>query len=383
MQIRNILYFGAVACACLALLVISNESCQYYDSGHYCNLADSFFTNGHFSFTTYSQGMYVRAYLYPFILACIMDGASRLSFVLPGIDWFVILRWILESLFFAFFFYHVFPSLFQKIAYQKMNMAPVVTGARLLFSAASILLWRGLLVYTLSDLPALCFMAFALNAFFEFIAAQNDERSTVSGNVWLCVQMGLGAAAAYYIRPIYMVCILFMCVIVLTSAVRKRQMANCLYLPIVLSSMLLLAVPQIQINHANYGTSSPLVQTQASHGGQSLYLMQLNWGIFIERFEGNLNTNTYPLVGVAFATPSAEKLLGYDYASGRTPFTSYGEYFSFCLKHLPSVTAIYLRHVFNGFDLVYGSIYAKNMYATRIWGQLANYTLLFLGGYQP
>ena len=61
-------------------------------------------------------------------------------------------------------------------------------------------------------------------------------------------------------------------------------------------------------------------------------------------------------------------------------FDSYLQYIKFAVNHIGDVILIYLKHVFNGLDMVYTNFYITELHFNRFWIQLLNYSLLFLGG---
>lgn len=60
-------------------------------------------------------------------------------------------------------------------------------------------------------------------------------------------------------------------------------------------------------------------------------------------------------------------------------FDSYWEYISFCFRHIADVGIIYLKHLFNGIDIVYNDIYIYKVYKNRFFVQWLNYTMIFAG----
>lgn len=135
--------------------------------------------------------------------------------------------------------------------------------------------------------------------------------------------------------------------------------------------------PQWYVNHFNFNSNTWFVPTQASQatGGKSLLLMQLNWGLSIQKYETNIDT-IYPTPEVKYLDASGLKL---SEIHGNKDFISTSEYFYFVLHH-PILFKIYLKHLFNGFDITTPKAYLTgDIYHRNLLLKIFNYTLLFTG----
>lgn len=138
--------------------------------------------------------------------------------------------------------------------------------------------------------------------------------------------------------------------------------------------MLIISMPQICIHQKNFGTCSPMIQTQLEFG-DSLYLSQLKWEISIQKYETNEDVSTVDIPrGMIFEDSIGVILLEED---GKV--YSYPRYIIFCLRHLGDMACIYLKHTFNGMDIVYPNVYIQKVYSNRFIVQFFNYTLIFTG----
>lgn len=139
--------------------------------------------------------------------------------------------------------------------------------------------------------------------------------------------------------------------------------------------MLVISTPQICINQKHFNTYSPMIQTQEYYGGQSLYLNQLKWGISVQKYETNMDVSAENVpTGMIFADSVGTALLEKD-----GEIDSYFSYILFFVRHFADMTCNYLKHIFNGLDIVYPSAYIYKVYYNRFIIQLINYTLILMG----
>lgn len=135
--------------------------------------------------------------------------------------------------------------------------------------------------------------------------------------------------------------------------------------------------PQWYVNHFNFNSNTWFVPTQASQatGGKSLLLMQLNWGLSIQKYETNTDT-IYPTPEVKYLDASGVNLSG---IHGNKDFISTSEYLDFVFHH-PIIFKVYLKKLFNGFDITTPKAYLTgDIYQRSILFRLLNYTIIFLG----
>ena len=344
----NLKLFVMCSIAVFFFLLINNERDMFGDAYDYL-LASSQFNYESFSLKGFTISY--RGYLLPLIYYII----GVISF--QNADIFFILLWIAKSISFSFLIVYLIPSLIE-VKYKKSVVVCI------LYAAICCFFFRGLLVYTLSDMFALVVTLSSVWFYLKSIESQKNS-------LLLCFCAGMCMTMAYYVRPIYLSTYV---VLIIFSTIRsvKNKKIDILFM---LLASIIVAVPQIIINKASFCTYSPLIQTQIQFG-ESLYLQQLFWGVGMQRYETNFNLDIFPEYRVVFKDFIGEKLLEQD---GITSFTSYLDYIKFVISHFFDVCIMYIRHLFNGLDIVYTNVYIKNLYGCRFFVQLINYVLMFFG----
>lgn len=183
--------------------------------------------------------------------------------------------------------------------------------------------------------------------------------------------------AAVNMRLIYVLAIPFYIIYVFISLQNIKNILTTIAITFI--GFAFAVIPQWYINHYNFATNTWLVPTQASEatGGKSLLLMQLNWGLSIQKYETNIDT-IYPTPEVKYLDRSGVKL---SEIHGNKDFISISEYFNFVMHH-PSIFKVYLKHLFNGFDVTTPKAYLTgDIYYRSLLLRLINFTVIFSGLY--
>lgn len=349
---KMVLTYAAAFLLLFAMHSIRPVESYPFDSGTYWAQSYAFGIE-QFQFTNFQDD--VRGYLYPFLHYILIKLASL------GIGTEQINLWLFHSLLYAFLFVKLFPDFLEEVFRLKIPCLP-----RLAFTMVCAFFLKGLILYPLSDLPALCFATLALHNYWQL------TQNTKPRPIWLkCLKgfkIGAYAAAAYYIRPVYLILLAGLCVSIVYSIILRRKYA----LLFAALGLLLVAAPQSAINHANTGTYHPAILTYGS--SDSLFLKQLNWGICYQKYETTLDMEQWGSNSVYFKDRIGNRLI-----KKEGEFASYGEYIQFVCKHFADVACIYMKHIFNGMDLVFRDVYIKNIYAPRFFTQFFHYTMLFAG----
>lgn len=269
---------------------------------------------------------------------------------------------IVTSLIYTFFFIIAFPKMIN-----CMFKIVVPLKCRLLFLIACIIMLRGLILYPLTDLPGIILVC---SAIYFFLALMQDNIKNRGVQIFYAVCIGISLGGAYYVRPIYFIIWILFGGIILISVFKERKWV--LLFSIV--GMLIVSAPQIYINQKNFGTYSPMIQTQLFYGG-SLYLNQLKWGISTQKYETNVDVSAVDIpLGMIF-----EDSIGATLLEETGKIYSYPRYVIFCLRHFADMACIYLKHIFNGMDIVYPNAYIQKVYSNRFIVQFFNYSLIFAG----
>lgn len=320
-----------------------------YDCRIYWELAKQFDGGMHFSLLNFNEAL--RGYLFSLLLYPSFKCSEL--FHLREISFCRLYLLSIFSLFYSFGLCASFRLLF------KSNLRPYFHA---FFGFIFIVLWWEFFTIPLSDMAGFVFLLLS----FSLLEKHKLLYYFLSG---ACLY------AAFNIRLVYIVAIPFYLLLYFVSI--KSQINKIRLVLVSLLGFLLLASPQIYINAHNFNTYSLLVPTHLSKvtGGKSLYLMQLNWGLSMQKYETNIGSE-YPIPQIRYLDVKGQQL---SIIHGNKDFVSYAEYFNFCISH-PDVSLLYLKHVFNGFDITTPKAYLSNtIYHRSNVLKWFNYSLLFIG----
>ena len=352
---KKIYSFFIGALLILLYLIVVNMRNFVGDAGDYWISAEQY---GFENFQLINYNSSIRGYLFPLILYFVQRLAQ-----IAGIEG-VVVYWIIVSLFFSFTFQVAFPDIVTRCMGNTFSYS---LWGKLIFLIIIIYMFKGMFIYPLTDLWALSILICAI---WCMLKAENKEMCV--GGVMAAIAGSL-FAATYFFRPVYLVSLVIAGIIVIIDMVRAKKMIYVSFF----AGVILVAVPQMLINHHNFDTWSPVVQTQLFYeDDKSLFLKQLEWGITVQKYETNLDTENYPEVAMRYPENIGVKLLEEEEMEG---FDSYWEYICFCFRHIADVCTIYLKHLFNGIDIVYNDIYIYKVYKNRFFIQWLNYTMIFAG----
>lgn len=336
----------------------------YYDSEAYWNLSQIFLRQNGFSFLNFNHE--TRGYLFPFIIFCVRELARWAK--LPEDIVYVSFMALVYTTFLVVWI----PEIVRRFFGTEVKSFGVIV-----FSAITILFWHSVMFYPLSDLLPIVFIVVSA---LLMIGRRNLYGQIIAGAL-------IGGTCL--VRPVYIASLPFF---VLWLAVYYYREVN---LPIknIVSSFLLfflgllvICFPQYEINLYHFDIRSPFVKSEI--GGTNLYSAQLRWGIAIQKFEGNIDLLSYPRAGVYFLDPHGKGILVKEGISlGPTskgdeilPLepVSLREYVKLVLKYPLDFLFIYARHLFNGLDIVYSSVYNDEVYANGIIFRMINYSVWYL-----
>lgn len=324
-----------------------------YDAGVYWHEGSLY---GLEKFSIYNYNYPLRGYLFPLFTYAI----RKLAFEGLGTERKVFC--VVTSLLYSFFFMILLPQIL-KIMFEII----VPLWSRLIFTAVCIIMFRGMILYPLTDLFGLMCMCIAI---YFYLMLMQDRVKKRAVRVLYAIGMGMALGGAYYVRPVYLITWIAFAGIMLFEVIRTKKWI----LLFGVIGIFLIAMPQVCINHKHFNTWSPMIQTQL-HFGESLYLSQLEWGVSMQKYETNIDDTVEDIpAGMVF-----EDLTGKEILEEGGGIDSYFSYVRFCFRHLADMACIYLKHIFNGMDIVYPMIYIKNVFCNRFVTQLINYTLIFFG----
>jgi len=207
--------------------------------------------------------------------------------------------------------------------------------------------WSELILYTLSDLPALMFYGGMIACVKICQSLKGKGISFLVG----CVG-GILAYAAYNTRTIYLFAIIA-CVIL--ALVLRGTRKNFPFWIGAALGVVATAVPQMMINHHLYGNYSMLLNTN-SGGYDSLFVFQLKYGLEMPRYETHFGKKwVYPEVRAKYIDQLGHVLMR------DSDFTSVKEYIIWLFTHLLEACGIYCKHLFSGLTPFYRSIFVRDL----------------------
>lgn len=350
--------FPFVAAVYAAHLFLSGYDTFYYDGSFYWQLAHSFESNGHFSLLSYSGASY-HGYSVPLLYHFVQVVASA-----AGIGSVTIVK-----LFGALLAATIGVIVVPRLARQLFPKADIGISRVLTLNALIFLFWRDYFNFPLSDFPAFLVVAVGLLAFLR-------------ARLWGYLVAGLAFGLAANMRPAYQPALLVALAVTALLPWRSwswRRQGLATGLMVVGAFVALL--PQIAINHHQFGTWSPSLR-----GGKVIAMQQLSDSMIAQKYETYVGpTSAYPQPEVFYTDPATTHVLQQEHLSTTTivlgqysAITSYGQYIRIVFHHPVEMAASYVRHIFNGVDVRYPTPYVRNLDDTSVLLSLLQYTLMFV-----
>lgn len=301
----------------------------------------------------------IRGYFYPLLLlpanflSTLFEDGQNYSYRL------------LSSFVYAYALTIILPEFYVRIFGGKLSVLRRIIAPLLLA-----ILFPGLIIYPLSDLPAFLLLIGSISALLN--AKYTSSRMTAGA---FAVLGGILAAGAYNTRTIYLFPLF--CVVgavpfyfFVGQSLRNRFLGLFAFS----AGLLLASLPQMFINHSTHGVWSPAVISQKTD--KSLFALQLMWGITIQRYETTIDS-TSPSASRYFMDRAGEKLFVSEDLENSD--VTIKKYFSLVARHPLDFVGIYGRHLFNGLDLRDGEVYVKNSKWVNNKIAALNFLVLFLG----
>ncbi len=302
----------------------------------------------------------IRGYFYPALL-------SPARFISDSIPVLGLLPYrIISSLIYGYFFAILVPAFYLQVFGGRVTFL-----RRMITPLLVAILFPGVIIYTLSDLPALALMIGASAcALYSTNADSNVKRYA------MLTLSGALAYGAYNTRTIF----LFPAGVLLLSLaffVYNKHSARVKFLAtlVFLLGAAIASIPQAVINLKNQNSMSPMVITTSPYN-RSLFASQLLWGITLQRYETSVDKSS-PGAGVFYLDKAGEHLFAAN-KIGSEPF-GLRAYLKLALQNPVDFIGIYGRHIVNGLDLRDGEVYTMG----QPWKKNAlasfNFLILFSG----
>ncbi|KPX26523.1 hypothetical protein ALQ08_01102 [Pseudomonas syringae pv. delphinii] len=308
----------------------------------------------------------IRGYFYPALLA----PARYLS------DTFTVLGYspfrITSSLASSYFFTILLPAFYLRVFGGQVSFL-----RRLITPLLVAILFPGVIVYPLSDLPALAMMV--CSSFCMLSSASTTSRLK---RFTLLLLSGFLAYGAYNTRTIFLFPVALLALGTVFIIYHKHSIPNKIStILIFLSGAMVAAIPQATINLKHHDNLSPLVITSPPHSAttspkQSLFVSQLFWGITLQRYETSVDKAS-PSAAVFYMDSAGERFFA-ENKIGNAPFEM-SNYFKLLLQNPLDFLGIYGRHIVNGLDLRDGEIYTLGQPRDRNTLAIFNFLIIFSG----
>ena len=233
----------------------------------------------------------------------------------------------------------------------------------------------GLLLYPLSDLPAVLLAFSALKCAMLALHGEGSRKRAVL----MLLAAGAFMGAAYNTRTIYLfsVVALGLLILVATSNASGRQpVSRWLGLASFAVGVFTLSLPQLAINMETRGIRSLAVQNVIDD--KSLFAAHLVWGMTLQRYETTVN----PAAGSAqvyYFDRAGANLFDREARLGN--LFSVPHYFEVVARNPLEFLGIYTRHVINGLDVRDGLVYTVKPSPARNRTAFLNFAVLALAAW--
>lgn len=345
-----------IACALASLLLLALHYSYgfiafHYDSDHYWSLA---------TFDRLSAVRSIRGYVFPALL-------SPLHYLTSISDNPLLTYRAGMSVIYAVLLTTLLPAAFRQAFGGRLSLLRRLVPVVLLAS-----LFPGMLLYPLSDLPAVLLALAAL------MCALRGLEATASRKKFIGMLIAAGAlmGAAYNTRTIYLfagIPLGLLAVVTVRGAWAKAPFSRWLGVAAFAAGVLLISLPQAAINKLTRGINSLAVQSDIDN--RSLFATQLVRGMTVQRYETTLYMEA-PGSGAFYLDPAGAKLFR-DTMDGGDLF-SLPYYLKVVARHPLDFLALYSRHVINGLDVRDGLVYTHKPSPLRNRTALFNFLVLAL-----
>jgi hypothetical protein len=331
----------AVLGAYLVYFLLADARAPVYDAWGYLDLSERIGS----VFDPSSHDNVTRGYAYPWLLRVARTALSPLTD-----DISVVARVISLALVPAFLCVLV-PAIARRLSTQVLITVPRLLVLNALFALA----WRLDLLYPLSDIPALAFMALAV-----WLLLRSP------GPAW-ALGAGVSFGLAVNTRPAYLLASLSAVGLLFLVDRGRRRIG--LRMGLALLGIALALVPQVAANARYHDSTSPVPV-----GSSDLAQLQLTEGVRMLRYETYVGA-PIPQGGPGLRFVNADLTEALD---GRVRFESLGEYLRFVAEQPVGVTLAYGRHLFSGLDTRFGGTYIEHYEDGVTWASVLNTTVLVL-----
>lgn len=337
------------------VLVLISELIYYneawiFDAGDYWNRGQML-VSGNFALESIDG---FRGYFYPMWLAVV-------SFLGGGrIGWF-----IANAVIISVFITVIIPKLINAESVLTFNSAISLLAGLVIL----IVLFKGTIVYPLSDMAALILMS--CSALAIKYALRNNKGVLNWAYLFLS---GIFAYWAYNVRTIYMFSIFAVVFVYIFVCIHENShcvdmMKSIFKLFISLCGAFCASIPQMIMNFKNLEIISPMVQTNG------LMLQQVVWGLQYQRYDTYVGTNpVHPNAQIYFVDIAGQRILE---QSGLVNLDGWGDFFHLFLEYPIDILSIYVRHLVNMLFPCWPEMYVKDLDSSKWFLGLIGISIIF------
>lgn len=321
------------------------------DAGNYWQLGETFTRDGHFSLLNFESE--VRGYALPLVIYVLREFGEALSWTDSSV----------AKLFNVALFALIGTVLAPRLAEIMWPRQRWGLLRRLLLMTLLLVFWSGDLSYPLSDFPGLALALLTLVAI---------ARSEAPG--WMLLA-GASAALAIDVRAAFVPFVVIIPVIVALNWFDRRHTEHASLARRALCCVLLVvgfaaaSLPQSLQSHRHYGTWT-FIPGRPSDLAQEHF----EFGMYAQRYDTALiQGGAYPMI---YQDQTGLRLLR---EQPNTQINTMGEYLGVIADHPLAMTELLARHVINGFDMRYSTVYVEHYDSGgHLWLRLSGFLLVFL-----
>jgi hypothetical protein len=311
----------------------------------------------------------MRGYFFPWVM-------GRISYALHGLG----LTPLGAFKGFASITYGIALCLLLPATYRRLANGQVTLVRRLGIVAALVFVFPGVLVYPLSDLPAILFMWLCVYC----LLCSRDRLAAGQGwggwPVAWAVLAGAAGAAAYNTRTIY----LFSVAVLLLAMVLQFR-GHRRFVLYFMFGFTLISLPQLQANLKNHQIMS--INPTVKFGQRSIFTQQLLWGLTVQRYETAIVADA-PTLGLIYGDPAGKLLeakivaAAHPLSNGQTTangaIDSVTDFLKIAVLYPFDFAALYARHFFNGLDVRDGHMYLTEPSAPKNFTGFACFAMVLV-----
>jgi hypothetical protein len=188
------------------------------------------------------------------------------------------------------------------------------------------------------------------------------------------IVVGVVCGFIFNTRPIYVLLLAVYPLFYLIVSAGKWH-TKLIHILLMLVMAVLVNIPQYRVNQKVWNSNTIFQPTDKYYDGKSLYLIQLKWGLYVQKYETYVGDRTcYPEVAAFYFH---DKSISKAEQNTIHRIETYEQYITYLIAH-PGCVLWFAKNAFNGLDIQYNSVYVFDM-KPRVWFQVLNYLVWFTG----